>query len=722
VQVREKMEKTVRTVCQACHAECGVIAHVADGKVTKIVGDPNHPMNRGFICVKARSEPERLYHPDRLKYPLRRAGERGAGKWERISWDNALDGIAEKLTEVKEKYGPEAIATIHGTGPRSSINATLLPLALGSPNRISVDLHICLAPTLAAEFSTMAAAVTGEDGPDYLSSNCIVVWGGNPLASHPPRGMDILEARRTRNTKLIVIDPFKTTLAERADLWLQVRPGTDVALALGMLHVIITEHLYDEEFVNSWCFGFDKLRARVKEYTPERVGEITWVDKAAIGEAARMYATTKPASLHHRIGVEQNVNSTQTDRALAILIAITGNLDARGGNLLPTHIHGSIPTFALSVSGPWLRWCKETEWKRIGAREFPLISGPDATIPFVTSFHAFRAIDTGQPYPLRALYCSGANPVINVQNSKWVWNTLKKLDFFAVADFFMTPSAELADYVLPVTTWLETDEPCDINYMNYIAARQKAVEPVHEAWDNVKIVLELIKRIPWADRKLVPWDTPDECYEWLYRDADFTFEQLKQKGYVVQPPRYKKYEQDRFATPSGKVELFSTILEKYGYDPLPYYKEPPEGPVSTPEMMKDYPYILITGSRKIEFFASEGRQIPTLRKGSPDPQITLHPDTAKQIGVTEGDWVWVETPKVTGERVRLKATITDRIRPEVVQASYGWWFPEMEGPEHGCFVSNINVVLAATPPWDEICCSVPTRGTICKVSKCEEKT
>ena len=715
----DKDVHTIRSVCQACHAECGVIVHVKAGRITHITGDPNHPMNRGFVCVKGRSEPERLYHPDRLKYPLRRAGERGAGKWERVSWDMALDDIAARLTEVKEKYGAEAIATIHGTGPRSSINATLLPLALGTPNRISVDLHICLAPSLAAEFSTFHAAVTGEDGPDYLSSNCILVWGGNPLASHPPRGRDILEARRTRNAKLIVVDPFKTTLAERADLWLQVRPGTDVALAMAMLHVIITERLYDETFVKDWCYGFDELEARAKEYAPERVEEITWIDRSAIREAARMYATTKPASLHHRIGVEQNVNSTQTDRALAILVAITGNLDIKGGNLLPTHVPGAIPTFALSVSGPWLRWDKETEWKRIGAREFPLISGPDAMIPFVTSYHAFKAIDSGQPYPLRALYCSGANPVINVQNSRWVWDTLKKLDLFVVADFFMTPSAELSDYVLPVTTWLETDEPCDINYMNYIASRRKAVEPLHEAWDNVKIVLELVKRIPWADRARVPWNTPEECYEWLYRHAEFSFKELKEKGYIIQRPEYKKYQQNKFATPSGKVELFSTTFQKYGYDPLPYYKEPPEGPVSTPEIMKEYPYILITGSRNIEFFASEGRQIKTLRKGLTDPEIAIHPRSAQKIGVAEGDWVWVETPKVKGERVKLKVRTTERIRPEVVQAAYGWWFPEMKGPEHGCFLSNINVVLSANPPWDEICCSVPTRGTICKLYRCD---
>ena len=713
------MEETVRTVCQACHTECGVIVHVVDGKVTRIVGDPNHPMNRGFTCVKGRSEPERLYHPDRIKYPLRRAGERGSGKWERISWDAALDDIAEKLTEVKEKHGSEAIATIHGTGPRASLTSSLLPFALGSPNRISVDLHICYAPSLLAENATVGASIMMEEGPDYLSSNCVVVWGGNPLVSHPPRGREILEARLKRKAKLIVIDPYKTHLAEKADLWLQIRPGTDVALALGMLNVIIGERLYDKEFVERCCYGFDRLEERVKEYTLKRVAEITWIQGNKIKEAARMYATTKPASLHHRVAIEQNVNSTQTDRALAILVAITGNIDVQGGNLLPTHIPGYIPTIALSNAGPWLRLSKEIEWKRIGAKDFLLISGPDARLPFVTSYLAFKAIDTGEPYPLRALYCAGGNPVINVQDSKWVWNTLKKLDLYVVADFFMTPSAELADYVLPATTWLEREEPCDIPYMNYIAARQRAVEPLHEAWDDLKIVLELIKRIPWADRKLVPWNNVTECYEWLFRGTHFTFEELKKMGYVIEPVKYTKYEQKKFETPSGKVELFSSIFEKYGYDPLPSYVEPPESPVSTPELMKEYPFILISGSRYLEFFHSEGRQIPTLRKKSPDPEITIHIDAAKQIDVKHGDWVWVETPKVKGERVRFKAKVTDKINPKVVHAPHGWWFPEMPGPEHGCFASNINVVLKATPPWEDICGSVPTRGTICRVSKCE---
>ncbi len=711
------MERIVRSVCQACHCECGVMVHVDDRKVTKIEGDSNHPMNRGFICVKGRAEPERTYHPDRLKYPLQRVGARAEGRWKRVSWDEALTAIATALTEIKEKYGPESIATIHGTGPRASLCSALLPFALGSPNRISVDLHICYAPSLVAEGVTVGHSIMMEEGPDYQAANCILVWGGNPLISHPPRGIEISEAKRKRKAKLIVIDPRKTSLASQADLWLQIRPGTDVALALGMTNVIIDRKLYDREFVDQWCSGFDKLRERAKEYAPEKVAEITWIPAEKIREAAEIYAMTKPATLHHRVAVEHNVNSTQTDRALTILVALTGNIDVKGGNLLPVHIEGYIPTIALAGSGRWLRPSSQVEAKRLGGEEFPLISGPEARLPFVTSFLAVEAMLTEKPYPLKALYCAGGNPVINVQKSKQVCDALKRLELFVVADFFMTPSAELADYVLPVTTWLERDECCDIPYMNYISARQKAIEPLYECWDDLKIVIELIKRIPWANREIVQWGDVNECYNWMVRGMGLTFDEFKRKGYIIEPMRYKKYGGRGFDTPSGKVELYSTIFEKFGYDPLPHYSEPPESPVSTPGLMKEYPLILISGGRSMEYFHSEGRQIPQLRNLAPDPEVEIHPETAKKANIEDGDWVWIETPKVKGERVKFKAKLTTNIHPQVVHAPHGWWFPEKPAPEHGCFDSNINVVLSADPPREKICGSVPTRGTLCRIYK-----
>ncbi len=713
------MEKVVRSICQACHCECGVLVHVRDGRVIKVEGDPEHPMNRGFICVKGRAQPQLVHHPDRLKYPARRTGERGEGKWERISWDEALGDIATRFTEIKEKYGAEAIAMIHGTGPRPSQYSTdLLASALGSPNVISVDLHICFIPSIVAEYWTYGPSTMMEKGPDYLNSDCIMVVGGNPLASHPARGVEILEAKRKRKAKLIVVDPRRTELASKADLWLQIRPGTDIALALGMIKTIIDEELYDKDFVNKWCYGFDKLAERVQEYPVDRVAEITWLSADKIKEAARLYASTKPAVMHHRVAIEHNINSTQTCRALAILVAITGNIDVPGGNLLPMPVKGYISQNSLFARGTLFQPAPEVEEKRIGAKEYPMVSGPEAVRPFVVAPLAHQAVRDGKPYPIKAMFCAGGNPVLNMQNVKSVWEAFKNnLELHIVADFFMTPTAEIADYVLPAATWLERDDTCDRMYANYISARQKVIEPLYESWHDMKMSIELAKRIPWANRKFLPWNNVDEFNEYFVSGMGITFKDLKEKSYIMTPMKYRKYEEAGFSTPTGKVELYSTAFEKYGYDPLPFYTEPPESPVSTPELLNDYPLVLYTGSRHIELFHSEGRQIPALRKLVPNPLVEMHPKTADELGIKDGEWVWIETPQVKGERVRLKAKLTTSIHPQMVHARHGWWFPEKPAPEHGCFESNINVIINDDSPREEVCASVRTRGTLCRVYK-----
>ena len=712
-----KDKKIIRTVCQACHCECGVLITVENGRITKIDGDPGHPMNRGFTCVKGKVYFEFVYHRDRLKYPLKRAGERGGGKWKKISWNEALDEIAEKLTEIKEKFGSEAIATIHGTGPRPTKHSlALLAHSLNTPNRVDVDLHICYVPSLVAEICTYGASITQEIGPDYPNANCIMVWGANPLTSHPARGKEIVEAKNKRKAKLIVIDPRRIPLADIADLWLQVRPGTDGALALSMLNVIVEENLYDEEFVNRWCYGFDKLKEHVKKYPPEKIQEITWCPAEKIRDAAVMYATTKPAVLHHRVAIEHNVNSVQTIRALAIMIALTGNIDVKGGNLLPTPIKGFKYSSLLQGLGEF-RPELEVEKKRIGYKEYPLISGHESVVaPFVHGPLFIDTLLTEKPYPVKALICAGGNPVVNLQNTKKVWEALKKLVLLVVMDFFMTPTAELADYVLPATMWVERNECCDMLYTNYISSRQKAIEPLYECWDDMKMAIELVKRIPWANRKYLPWDSVEEFNEWRVKEMGITFEEFKKKGTIIAPLKYEKYKEGGFNTPTGKVELYSTIFEKYGYDALPTYTEPPESPASTPELMKQYPYILITGGRHIEYFHSEGRQIPTLRKLVPDPEVEIHPKTAEELNIKDGDWVRIETPQVKGESVKFRAKLTMNIHPQVIHARHGWWFPETPTPEHGCFDSNINVVLSDVSR-ERICGSVPTRGTLCKVYK-----
>jgi thiosulfate reductase/polysulfide reductase chain A len=694
-----------------------VLAHVEDGVVTKMEGDPGHPVSKGFICARGRLQHHFLYHPDRLKVPLKRDGERGGGKWKRISWEQALNEIAEKLTQVREKYGPESIATCHGTGPRRTSDSTrFLAPALGSPNVLSTDNHICYAPSVVAEVCTFGHSITQDVGQDYLSSRCIFVIGGNPVVSHGPRGVEILEAKRKNKAKLIVVDPRRIPLARQADLWLQIRPGSDLALVLGMMKIIIQEELYDKEFVSRWCYGFDKLEEHLKDYSVEKAAETTWISVDAIREAARLYATTKPAALHHRVAIEHNINSTQTDRAVAMLVALTGNIGVKGGNLLPDSIKGFISTGLLRADK---RFVLDTavEEKRIGYRQYPLISGLEAKALFVHPGLAVEAMLTGKPYPLKALYSAGGNPVVNIQNSKRVWQALKALDLHVCVDFFMTPTAELADYVLPAAFWLEREECCDMMYLNCASARQKVVEPLDECWDDIKIIIELVKRIPWANRKSLPWNDVSAFNEWRVQGMGMTFDEFKEKGHVTTPVKYRQYEEKGFNTPTGKVELYSTIFEKYGHAPLPSYVEPPESPVSTPELMKDYPFILTTGARYTAYYHSDGRQIAQLRKMVPDPVIEIHPDTAGNLKIENDDWVWVETPRVKGERVKLKAKVTPDIDPRVVHAAHAWWFPEKPAPEHGCFDCNISAVLSYDGPAEPVCGSIPVRGTLCRVYK-----
>jgi anaerobic selenocysteine-containing dehydrogenase len=709
------MGKIVRTVCQGCHSECGVLVHLNRGKVTKIKPDPDHPSSRGYICVKGTHYADFTYHPDRLKYPLRRLDGKGEGKWERISWNEALDGIAARLTEIREKYGTRSIGTFHGTAPRQSLlSSNLLASALGTPNVISTDLHICFAPSMVAEIATVGHSVMQEEGPDYLSSRCILVCGGNPLVSHPPRGRDLLEGVKKNKAKLIVIDPRRTPLAVQADMWFRIRPGTDAALILGMLHTVISEELYDRAFVEKYCHGFDKLKEHIKAYPPEKVAEITWLSATKTKEAARLFAQTKPATVHHRVAVEQNLSSTQVGRALVILAAITGNLGVKGGNLLSTHVPGFIGT------GEMIGSCKlpsETAKGRLGSDEYPLVSGPNPLFLFVHAALAAKAMLYGEPYPLKALFVAGGNPVVNMQNTRRTWEAFKSLELLVVSDFFMTPTGELADYVLPATTWLERDECCDLQYMNCIAARQRVVEPLFESRNDVQMVIDLVRKVPWADRKYVPWKSVEEFNDFRLKGMGMTFEEFKGKGYVTVDPQYKQYEKKGFTTPAGKVEIYSTVFERHGYDPLPTYTEPRESPASTPELMKDYPYILITGGRTIEYYHSSGRQIKPLRKRLPDPEIEVHPEAAQRENIEEGDWVWVETPQVKGERVRLKVKFASGLDPRIVHAQHGWWFPENPAPDHGCFESNIDVVLSDDPPREKICGSVPTRGTLCKIYK-----
>jgi len=703
--------------------ECGVLVHVEDGKAVKIEGDPNHPLNAGYMCPKGLSFLQLQYHPDRLKHPLKRVGAKGAGEWKQITWEEALSEISSELLRIRDQYGPEAIAISYGTYPkRVAIGLSILLAALGSPNQLIGNCHYCYTPHLIADLLTCGEIYTCELGvPDYKKSKCIVLWGFNPLHTYPPLGRKIIEAKR-RGSKLIVVDPRLTELASMADLWLQVRPGTDGALALGMLNVIINRGLYDTDFVNKWCYGFDKLAERVKEYTPEKVEKITWVPKEDIISAAELYATSKPASLQSHLGVSMSYNSVQASRALSILVAITGNLDIKGGAEIPNY---PIKLTYMNIKKR-LRLDKEIEKRTIGAGTYPLLSGPHSFRCLTHPPSVFEAMLTGKPYPIKALILT-SNLVVSFEDSKKVVKALKNLDLLVVMDFFMTPSAELADYVLPSATYLECDDICDaFTYTNFIAARQKAIEPVGECRDDNEVLFELIRRM--GLKMPFPVTTYREFLDYRLKELGLTFDEFKKKGYIFSDTIERRYEKGLFRddgkpgfkTPTGKCELYSTLLERFGYDPLPNYVEPPVSPYSTPDLAKEYPLILITGARHISSYQTMGHNIPHLRELLPHPLIEIHPETAAKLGIKDGDWVYIETP-LSSEKVKMKAALTPGIHPQVVSAQALWWYPEGETFEKRAFEPNINVLIPLKPPYgyEPIVGTNVMRGVLCKIRKAE---
>ena len=691
--------KKVRTACRSCHGGCGVIAHVKDGKVIKVEGDPESPISHGTLCSKGLAITQLAYHPDRVLYTMRKTQR----DWKRISWDEALDTVAEKFKDVIKEYGPESIVVGQGTGRDYESHLYRFANLLGTPNVLTAG-HMCYVSRVAATLITCGnLPVCDYEG----EPKCIVMWACNPQWTNPDeyKGEVFWRAYR-KGSKLIVIDPRKGFLANKADLWLQLRPGTDAALTLGFHNVIIEEGLYDTEFVEQYIHGWDAFVERVKEYPLERVQEITWVKKELIREAASMYATTKPACINWGVPTEQTLNCTDCTRLLTGLMAVTGNLDIPGGNVffVPPPVR-TVSEFSRHKDLP-----PEQRKKRLGGEQYKLAS----RVALITPKAAWDAILTGKPYPLKAGLLCGSNPVTTRANAREAYEALKRLEFLAVIDFFLTPTAELADIFLPAGTWLEQNHVAD-NWKRhgFILARQKAVE-IGECWQDHKIFLELGKRMgqEW-------WDTVEDALNYLLEPSNLTWEEFKEHGYLKGEMRYRKYLEKGFSTPTGKVELYSATLEKWGRDPLPKYTEIPESPISRPDLLEKYPYILNAGLRTPVFFHSEHRMIPWLREIRPDPIVEIHPDTAKRHGIGERQWVYIETPR---GRVRQRVKLNDGIDPRVIVAEHGWWFPEIRDPGHGWDISNVNILTDNShESMDPVMGATNLRVLLCTISPCQDQ-
>jgi anaerobic selenocysteine-containing dehydrogenase len=627
---------------------------VEEGRIKRVQGLKEHPLNKGRLCPKGARAIELVYHPDRLKYPLKKVN----GQWKKISWDIALGEIADKLQRLKREFGPEILSIFSGSIGVENLEMMELAQrfkgAFGSPHFISVE-GICYRMRIRARQMTF-----GKYPVEEMNSQLYVLWGHNPEQSDFPLYLAIRE-NLGKGSKLVVIDPKKISLAKKADMYLSIRPGTDGALALALMHVIIKENLYDKNFIEKWTHGFDKLESHVEPYTPQWAEEVTWVPAETIRKLARLYATAESASIFQGTNTQdQTANGTQNSRAFAILQTITGNINIPGGWVIGPR---------LSLTGLGI----QTERMPIGAGEYTLfydLWGKKSPFGQVVCF------PDSVPDVIKALIVTGGNPIVSLPDSNAFREALRKLDLLVVHDLFMTETAEVAHYVLPACTHLEKNglaysyNVC--HGIPYLMLRKKAIDPLYESWSEFKFWKELAKKVGLGE--FFPWDTDEEVVELELKPTGLRYQDLKEEKVAGAFYMEKKYgmegfEVKGFSTPSKKIEIYSETFKKKGFDPLPTYREPDQSPFRNPQLFQKYPLILTTGARVLCYTHTQHRNIKGLKAKNPEPFAELHPKTAERFGIQYGDLILVESNR---GQIKVKARIVEEMLEGVVSIPHGW--------------------------------------------------
>jgi anaerobic selenocysteine-containing dehydrogenase len=746
--------RQVHGYCSLCIARCGTVATVTDGKFTRLDPDPTHPTGAA-ICAKGRAAPELVYHRDRLKRPLRRTRPKGDADpgWEEISWDLALDQTAAAMRRIAQQHGPEAVA-FSQSSPSTTAIADSAPFirrlmnAFGTPNFVS-GLDLCgwgrgFATRYVFGVGSVATGSAGGAMADIDESGCLILWGYNPSFSRITHATATVAGVK-RGMKLIVIDPRQVGLANKAHVWLRVRPGTDGALALGLANIMIERGWYDQEFVRTWSNGpllvrsdtgrllkaedlasggdrghfvawdsltnsvvsydpaagryaapdqnlalrgeytlatidgtincrpvFDRYAALCKKYSPEAIEATCWIPPGQLEDAARTMWHARPVSYYAWSGHEHHANATETARAMAMLYALTGSFDAVGGNvLLP-----SVP--AGSITGEDLAAAKRLA-PAIGVAERPL--GP-ARWNHVSTLDFYRAVLEGVPYPVRGLIGFGANLLLAQGDPVRGRAALAELDFYAHADLFMTPTAALADIVLPVASCFEREAlkiGFEINQQaqSHVQFRQSIVPPPDQARPDTDLIFDLATRLGLGENF---WNGDiDAAYRQQLAPSGITLDQLRAQPAGLRKPLTTHHikhaaSDDKgnprgFATPSRKIEFWSETFLDHGHSALPDFVEPPIGPFGRPDLVASFPLIL-TCAKPSLFCQSQHRALPTLRKRALHPEIELNPTTAAIRGIKNGDWVDVRTP---AGGMRARARFSEKLDPRVVVGEHGWW-------------------------------------------------
>lgn len=784
----------VRGYCALCTAHCATIATVEDGRVARLEADFDHP-NGGVLCIKGKAAPELVYHPDRLDVSLRRTRPKGDPDpgWQRISWDEALDGIAARLADIRARHGARAVALAKGTRGGTSVSDAERWLArflnaFGSPNWVSTT-HVCnwhkdtgFAYTFGVEIPT----------PDVARSNAFLLWGHNPSATSLILAHDIVAARK-RGMKIVAVDPRRVGIAGQADVLLQVRPGADGALALALIDVVLERGLYDDAFVRQWTnaplllrsdsgrvlteadvksggsaerfFAWDEaarrlvvydapsgnfenrscrpalageyrvqmkdgravlcrpvfagLAALAARYRPEASAAVTGVRAEKVREAAGLLAAHRPVSMFMHNGVGQHTNATQTSRAIAALYALLGDFDRPGGNV----VFPKAPVNA--VTGKEFLPA-EMAAQRIGRERKPL--GPPARPGNCAAYDIFTAVLEAKPYPVKAVLNFGSNTIMSTGDSERARAAFIALDFAVAAELFMTPTAELCDYVLPAASFLEMENLASgfehrAAGKLHLQFRPAVVAPLAERRSDTWMVFELAKRLGLGRHF---WDGDVRAaYEYELAPTGVSLAQLEASpGGISVPaaPRFVKYAAATeggnargFDTPDRRVELYAHRFAAYGFPPLPEYEEPALSPLSRPDLARDYPLVL-TNAKFTAYIHSQLRGLANLRRVAPDPMADLHPETAGAHGIKDKDWMLIESPRGA---MRARARVTEAIAPGIVCCQHGWWQEcrPLERPGYAAYgqASANASLLIGSELADPISGSLPHRSYLCRV-------
>lgn len=648
--------ESIKTLCRMCDDRCGINVYLDEQDTIVDVDGSNHRWNKGRLCAKGRAGVDIFNHPDRLLKPLKKVD----GQFVEIELEQALDEIAGQMKKIAEKYGARANSIWKGEAlgfAQQEEMARRFIHAIGSPNYFSNDSQCFVGRWIG--YSLVAG--TWMPQPDFEQSRCIIFWGANPPSAHPNMTQYIMKAKENGAT-LIVVDTRLSNIARQADLFAQIKPGTDGALALGIVKLLIEKGLYDADFVERYTIGFDKLSAYTAQLSIAEICQETGLSRQVLDEI--IVALQKAG---HQVinyvgnGLEHHENGVNNIRAVACIDALLAGFDQKGGNSMPEGFGQR--TLTLYDQMP----LKELE--PIGADLFPVL------YDYRQECHTMTAINTlisDEPYPIKSMIITGANPALTNPNSLKVKQALSSLDLLVVRELFLTETAKLADYVLPAASFLERSE-LHTHLMHQVVTLTNRVKSIEGVQDEYTFLHDLAHRMGAGE--FFPWDNEDQLNEWLVEPTGVSIETLKAHplGYPYRPIIYRKWAERAsrgekpFNTRTGKVELFSQYLEDLGYDGLPRYKSPDYLANPDPE----YPFTLITGARKMLLLHSRNRNIPRFAHAIPRAELELHPMDAQTIGVSTGDVVSLESPK--GKiQVHVIVKHESEIMAGIVQLTHGW--------------------------------------------------